>query len=70
MTARRNLFVHNSDEGTVSLDRGPDGAVTLSVQLHGVQDQPQASITLPAEAVKALGDAARYEALLHKERGD
>lgn len=70
MTKRRNLFQYVSDAGTVSLDRQPDGTVTLSVQLNGAQDRPQAPLPLPIDAVKGLGDAARFEALLHKGEGD
>lgn len=55
------LFAEESDGVQLAaLYREEDGRVTLTVKQPG-------TVTLPTEAVKALGDAARFEALRHKD---
>jgi len=71
--SRVNLFAFTEPSrevgyvGYVSLNREPDGAVTLTVREPGDTEPAQATITLPIEAVRALGEAARFEALRHKD---
>lgn len=70
--SRVNLFAFTEPSrevgyvGYVSLNREADGSVTLTVREPGATEPPQATITLPIEALRALGDAARFEALQHK----
>lgn len=70
--SRVNLFAFTEPTrevgyvGYVSLNREPGGDVTLTVREPGATEPPQATITLPIEALRALGDAARCEALRHK----
>lgn len=70
---RVNLFAFTEPSrevgyvGYASLNREADGTVTLTVREPGVTEPAQATITLPIEAVRALGDAARFEALRHKD---
>ncbi len=58
---RKQLFAHAVDGvERAALTREDDGRVLLTVAQPGV-------VELPVEAVKALGDAARFEALRHKD---
>lgn len=53
----KQLFTHAVDGVELAaLTREDDGRVLLTVALPGV-------VELPIEALKALGDAARFEAL-------
>lgn len=60
----KTLFAHIVDGVELaSLRRAEDGRVLLSVARPGI-------VTLPVEAVGALGDAARHEKLRHKRADD